>query len=142
MQDDGILRSEVKLNGDLRLDKLAETRSAQFCRHGPGLISTEGEMCVRTYEHYNNYFFKAICITCDVTTVPASRALEAWNIMQERVAQQGVKQADETLTRSATNSLLPFLIPVKRASEYRPHGSEPMWRRTVNIHGFVLRGKS
>ncbi len=43
MQDDGILGSEVYLNGDLRLDKLAETRSAQFCRHGPGQISAEGK---------------------------------------------------------------------------------------------------
>ncbi len=139
MQDDGILGSEVQLNVDLRLDKLAETRSVRFCRDGPGQISTERKVNIMTCEHSNNYFSKAICMTCDGTTIPASRALEAWYIMQGCVAHQ---QVGEALTRSTINSLLPFLIPVKRASEYRPHGSEPMWRRTVNIHGFVLRGKS
>ncbi len=48
MQDDWILGSEVfYLNADLRLDKLAETRSVRFCRHGPGQISAEGKVFVK-----------------------------------------------------------------------------------------------
>ncbi len=38
--------------------------------------------------------------------------------------------------------LLPSLFPVKETSKQRRHDSEPLWRGTGSIHGFVLGGKS
>ncbi len=49
-------------------------------------------------------------------------------------------QFDVGLNRSIISSLLPISFQIKGASIKRPHGSEPLWRRQANSHGFGLDG--